>query len=253
MMNVRAAEPPASRQRIGIVLYAENVARAADRMEEPGLSIGFKLPSQVGHEHLNGVCHRKRIVAPDLVQQALSGDDDPLVTHQVLQELELPLRQVDLAVAPTPRGCRDSDADRPRSAPPAPRGGPAAQQRPEPSQQLLALERLDQVIVGAGVEALHAGLDRVARGQDQDRHVISDWRSRLATSMPSSRGRPRSRMIRSGRKAWASSSAAGHRRRLDLVSLHPQRPLEDLGDGLVVLDDQDAGGALEIGHYGPRS
>ena len=30
--QVNIAEPPASRQRIGIDLYAENVARAADRM-----------------------------------------------------------------------------------------------------------------------------------------------------------------------------------------------------------------------------
>ena len=30
--HVSSAEPPASRQRIGIDLYAENVARAADRM-----------------------------------------------------------------------------------------------------------------------------------------------------------------------------------------------------------------------------
>jgi hypothetical protein len=30
--SVSAAEPPASRQRIGALLYAENVARAADRM-----------------------------------------------------------------------------------------------------------------------------------------------------------------------------------------------------------------------------
>jgi hypothetical protein len=30
--NVSAAEPPANRHRIGSDLYAENVARAADRM-----------------------------------------------------------------------------------------------------------------------------------------------------------------------------------------------------------------------------
>jgi hypothetical protein len=30
--SVSAAEPPASRQRIGTDLYAENVARAADRV-----------------------------------------------------------------------------------------------------------------------------------------------------------------------------------------------------------------------------
>ena len=45
--NVSAADPPASRQRIGNDLYAENVARAADRMEEPRLATCFKLPSKV--------------------------------------------------------------------------------------------------------------------------------------------------------------------------------------------------------------
>src|SRR5437763_1300149 len=69
--NVSAAEPPASRHRIGSVLYAENVARAADRMEEPRFTTGFKLPSQIGHEHLDGVGHRKRVVAPYFVKQTL--------------------------------------------------------------------------------------------------------------------------------------------------------------------------------------
>ncbi len=32
MTSVNSAEPPASRQRIGSRLYAEDVARAADRM-----------------------------------------------------------------------------------------------------------------------------------------------------------------------------------------------------------------------------
>src|SRR5579884_659514 len=92
MTKVRAADPPANRQRTGIVLYAENVARAADRMEEPVLSTGLKLPSQVGHEHLDGVGHGKRVIAPHLVQQTLAGDHDQLVSHQVFQQLKLSLR-----------------------------------------------------------------------------------------------------------------------------------------------------------------
>src|SRR3712207_8401348 len=44
------AEPPARRQRIGRRLYAEDVARAADRMKEPGLATGFQLPAEVRHE-----------------------------------------------------------------------------------------------------------------------------------------------------------------------------------------------------------
>ena len=49
-----------------------------------------------------------------------------------------------------------------------------AQQRAQAGEQLLALERLDEVVVGAGVEALDAGLDRVARGEHEDRHVVGD-------------------------------------------------------------------------------
>src|SRR5215210_2751796 len=92
--SVRTAEPPASRQRIGRRLYAEDVARAADRMKEPGLTTGFKLPAQVGHEHLDGVRDGERVVAPHLVEQLLARDDEPLVAHQVLEQLELALREL---------------------------------------------------------------------------------------------------------------------------------------------------------------
>jgi hypothetical protein len=94
MTNVKAAEPPPRRQRTGTRLYAKNVARAADRMEEPRLAIRFQLTSQVGHEHLDRVRHRKGVVAPDLIEQPLARDHDPLVPHQVLEQLELALRQL---------------------------------------------------------------------------------------------------------------------------------------------------------------
>src|SRR3954464_6218188 len=97
--SVSAAEPPASRQRIGTRLYAEYVARAADRMEEARLSTGFELPSQVGDEDLDRVRDRERVIAPDLVEQLLPRDHEPFVAHQVLEQLELALRQLDRAVA----------------------------------------------------------------------------------------------------------------------------------------------------------
>src|SRR5215218_3860427 len=98
--SVSSAEPPASRQRIGSRLYAEDVACAADRMKEPRLATGFELPPQVRHEHLDGVRDGERVVAPDLVEQLLARDDEPLVTHQVLEQLELALRELDLALPP---------------------------------------------------------------------------------------------------------------------------------------------------------
>ena len=54
-------------------------------------------------------------------------------------------------------------ASRPRAA--------AAEQRPDPGQQLLVGEGLDQVVVGAAVEPAHPVGGGVARGQHQDRQV----------------------------------------------------------------------------------
>src|SRR6478736_10262707 len=147
------AKPPASRQRMGCRLYAEYVARAADRVEETGLATGFELSSEVGHEHLDGVRDRERVVAPDLVEQLLAADHQALVAHQVLEELELALRQVDLTVCALDLvrigvQCQVADAQRGHPARRAP-----AQQRAQPREQLLALERFDEVVVGPDVQA----------------------------------------------------------------------------------------------------
>src|SRR3954453_15687698 len=82
---------------MGWRLYAEYVARAADRMEETRLATGFKLPSEIGDENLDRVRDRERVVAPDLVEQLLPRDHEALVAHEVLEQLELALREVDLA------------------------------------------------------------------------------------------------------------------------------------------------------------
>ena len=56
----------------------------------------------------------------------------------------------------------------------------AADQRAQPRQQLAEVERLDQIVVGAAVEPLDARLDRVARGQHQDRHGAARLANRAA-------------------------------------------------------------------------
>src|SRR3954463_9207934 len=151
MTSVSSAEPPASRQRMGRRLYAEDVARAADRMEEPRLATGFPLPSQVGDEDLDRVGDRERVVAPHLVEQLLARDDQALVAHEVLEQLELALGQLDPPLAALHLmgvGVEHevADAQRRHAA-----RRPAAQQRPQPRQELLALERLDQVVVRTDV------------------------------------------------------------------------------------------------------
>src|SRR3954469_8137399 len=143
--SVSRAEPPASRQRIGSRLYAEDVACAADRMKEPRLATGFELPPQVRHEHLDGVGDGERVVAPALVEQLLARDDEPLVAHQVLEQLEFALRELDPALPPEHLvrvGVEREVADAQRGH--AARRAPA-QQRAHACEQLLTLEGLDEV------------------------------------------------------------------------------------------------------------
>src|SRR6201991_4714546 len=141
MTSVRTADPPASRQRIGWRLYAEYVARAADRMEESRLATGFKLPSEIRDEDLDRVRDRERVIAPHLIEQLLARDDQALVAHQVLEQLELTLREVDLPVVPSHLvGVRVQ-----REVTDAQRGHAARRATPEERtharEQLLAFER----------------------------------------------------------------------------------------------------------------
>ena len=51
--------------------------------------------------------------------------------------------------------------------------GGAPDQRPQPRQHLLDVERLGDIVVGAGVDARHLVAPAVARGQDQHRHLAA--------------------------------------------------------------------------------
>src|SRR4051794_2876664 len=170
--KVSTAEVSASRHRTGRRSSTQHVPRAADRVQQARLAAGLELAPQVRDEDLDRVRRRERVVAPDLLEEALAGDDDALVAHEVLEQLELALGQLDRPVAARDlvrvRIQREVGDDERRAA--ARRAAP--QQRAEAGEQLLALERLDEVVVGAGVEALDAGLDGVARGEHEDRHVV---------------------------------------------------------------------------------
>src|SRR5258705_2691992 len=97
--NVSPAEMRARRQRIEIRSSTEHVSRAADGVQEPRLATGLELAAEVGDEHLDGVRRGERVVAPDLFEQPLARHHDALVAHQVLEQLELAVGQLDDAVA----------------------------------------------------------------------------------------------------------------------------------------------------------
>src|SRR5664279_5390720 len=114
--NVSSEETPARRTRIGRrsklaealwnapetargSLGAKDVAGSPDRVQQARLAVGLQLATQVGDEDLDRVGRREWVISPHLVEQPLARDHDALVAHQVLQQLELALGQVDRALA----------------------------------------------------------------------------------------------------------------------------------------------------------
>src|SRR3954447_14268394 len=169
--NVSPAEVMARRQRMGRRSSTQDVPRAADRVQQSRLAAGLQLAPQGGDEDLDGGRLRARVVTPHLVEQALARDDDALVAHQVLEQLELALGELDAPVGAVDlvrvgielevaRGQRRGAARR-----------AAAQQGAHAREELLALERLDQVVVGARVEPLDARLQRIPSGEHENRDV----------------------------------------------------------------------------------
>src|SRR6478735_11024437 len=140
MISVRPAEVSARRQRIGSRSSTQDVPGAADGVQQARLTAGLELAPEVGDEDLDRVRRRERVVAPHLLEQALAGHDDALVAHQVLEQLELALGQLDDALRAEDLvrvGVQREVGDDDRGA--AARRA-AAQQRAHPGQQLLALE-----------------------------------------------------------------------------------------------------------------
>jgi hypothetical protein len=93
------------------------------------------------------------------------------VAHEHLEQLELLRGQRDLRVAaahPARGRVEHEVADAQLGAAV---GRPAAHERAQPGQQLAEVERLDQVVVGAGVQPLDAVLDRIAGGEHEDRRA----------------------------------------------------------------------------------
>src|SRR4051794_16446230 len=236
--KVSAADVSARRQRMERRSSTQHVSRAADRVQQPRLATGLELATHVGDEDLDGVRLRERVVAPDLVEHALARDDDALVAHQVLQQLELALGELDVAIATADlvgvgvelEVAGDQRRRAPRRAPP--------QQRAQAGQQLLALEGLDEVVVGARVEALDARLDRVARGEHEDRHVVGraqPARDLDAVELRQPEVEDHEVGVVGGGLVERRLAVAGD---AHVVAVQAQGALEDLGDLVVVLDDE---------------
>ena len=128
-------------------------------------------PAQARHHRLDGVGLDLVAEPVDRVLEQALRHDLAAAAHEQLERGELARRDGDDAAADlqVPHGrieadIADLDHEPERSA------GPA-QQRAQPRRELLHGERLEQVVVGAAIEAGDAVVDAVARRQDHDRYV----------------------------------------------------------------------------------
>ena len=121
------------------------------------------------------------------------------------------------------------------------RAAAAAQQGSQPRAELLERERLDQVVVGAGVEALDAIRDRVARGEHQHGRAVAGGAQAAADLEPVGLGHEHvehdrvRRLV--GERVERLAAVGGQ---MDPVAVHPQRAVERVADRGLVIDHEDA-------------
>ena len=117
----------------------------------------------------------------------------------------------------------------------------APQQRPQAREQLAQGEGLDQVVVGAGVEAGDAVVDRVARGEHQDRRAVAGL-AHAPAHLEAVDVRHRDvqddgvdLLARDAVERLAAVLGERH-----VVALEGQRPLHRRAQGRLVIDHQDS-------------
>lgn len=142
------------------------VAQAADGLDP----VGADLLAQPADEHLDGVGVTVEVLVVEMLDQLGAADHPALMHHQivkqaVLQRGEAQRFAVDAGAGRSRVETQAAERQARRSM-----SGRAAQKRPQPRQQLLGVERLGQVVVGAGVEPGDLFAPGAARGQDQHRH-----------------------------------------------------------------------------------
>ncbi len=191
---------------------------------------------------LHGVGREGNAIRPGVVEQLVARQNLTGPAQQALQDGELALAQVD-------RPARNRDpagglveldrAGLERVRLPRRR---TATQGPQSSQQLLVGERLDQIVVRPGIQALDSIADRVASREHQDRHL----RALLSKGPSHVESRPvrqpdveDDRVQLEGVGGCGLQPVLGRQGRLDYVAILAEKPLQETAEaGIVLYDEQ---------------
>jgi len=210
-------------------------------VQDAGLCGRLELAPQVADEDVDDVRLDIGRVAPHEVEELVAGEHLPGMTGEGLQQLELPESQAEIAArarGDVPPGVDDklSRGDRAGEI-----GAAAAQQRVETGEELLQRERLDEVVVAAGLQSPDAVLDVVTGGEDADGDIDAaraqppQNRDAVEVGHRDVEDDDRRGPARDGRQR--GDAAVG---RLDREALEAQGALEGLADRRLVVDDEHA-------------
>ena len=179
------------------------------------------------------------VIAPHALEDRRAREHLPGVGHEELEQQELGARELDRPLT-APDLVRRGVEDEVREAH---RGGVravgAAQQRAQARLELLQRERLDEVVVGARVEAGDPVVDRVAGGEHEHRRVVARLAQAHADLEPVELGH---RDVEHHRVVALSGEAverfAAVTGQLDVVALEPEGAIQCGPDRGVVVDHE---------------
>ena len=189
----------AQRERVGA--HRDQAPGGREQIAEPahGLDdVDAELLADAADEHLDGVGIAVEVLVVEMLDQFGARHHAAGVVHQIGQQPVFVAGELDRIAVDRDAAGAGVEPHRPAVELALGVAGRAAQQRAHARQHFLEMEGLGDIIVGAGVEALHLVAPAVARGQHQHRHARGPSRRQASsTEMPSILGRPMSRMTAS--------------------------------------------------------
>src|SRR5690554_2347988 len=151
-------------------VVTKNIAHAADGVDEPAFAVRLQLAAQVAYVNVHDV-GAALVLGPDLGLDVKPLENPARIAGEQFQQLKFLGGQL-YAAATTEHFTAVQVHDQVGHAYlTGDHGADAPQVGPDPGQQLLDRKRLDQVIIGAGIQAGDLVIHTVLGGQDDDGSV----------------------------------------------------------------------------------
>jgi PHP domain len=200
-----------------------------------------ELLAEVADVDLDVVLVTEEVVTPDLVENALAGKDLAGIAGEIEQQVVLADRQFHHAVTGAHLASRRVDAEVARAHDPREIRVAAPEHGPNARQQLGEVEGFDEVVVSPQLEPLDAIADLVAGAEDDDSpRAVTGQR---ATEIPTVDARHHQveddemwlEVVNHSETGVPVGGGA------NVEALVAETERDEVGDALLVIDDEDAG------------